>query len=72
MKKRVKTTYVLEQADKKYFKIRCEYLSITRVWVSKQLGITNCYLNYILNGERPIGEELLQKFRDLGFSFLED
>ena len=72
MKKIIKTTYVLNREDKRYFKNQCEYLNLTQVSIAKELGISTVYLNYILNGTRPIGEELLQKFRDLGFSFWEE
>lgn len=72
MIRKIKTTYTLTKVDKKYFKNQCEFLNVTQTKVAEKLGITLIYLNYILNGKRPIGEELLKKFRDLGFHFWED
>lgn len=72
MKRIVKTTYLLTKEDKHYFELKAKDLGLTKYAVAKKLKITPTYMTYILDGKRAFSETILNQFRDLGFSFIEE
>ena len=67
MKVKIKTYRTLEKQDRINFKIFLAKKEMNAVDFCKKIGLSQSYLQLIMKGQRPVTDQLLERFKKAGF-----